>query len=818
MILSVGKLTAFRHGEGGQRLKSIKISIKRTAALMLLCLVFLTLLCGCAQNTIDYKTVNCTDDEYTAYPDLVAEMLPGYIVDRMYNFVFYSLEKAATAEAFDTQALPGLENNLAKYWYPQYLATVVIAVDRDKTDAVIKGWRDIPAANVEVGFSNKFTDQMLFSAVAYGLEGENFTYKSALGLFADLQAKGHLVTKSFETPIVVCYDFQAAAMKKSGLNIEIIVPCEGTLTYERGLLSKTELSFSGDFDSLLLSAGFRLLDGRCDETLYPDAAAYENANRVADLDHFNIVSQDFTRDFRRNVLHIRLYTSSETREHQYFVLVYMIIVILWIASVIKRAMQKSVQRAALLTGIILMGWILVRLVKWQLDDLTVLGRYLWFSFYIFELALPLVALWLAWAIDRPNDTTPPKWLRVVAMFSGVILLLVFTNDIHNFVFSVDLTSNNWANDYGENFGYTLTRIAYYVPMAAAIVMMLIKSGRNTHKKGVAFPIAFFVLIMLYGFGYSAKIPIARESDITMVTGLLTLLFFESAMRTGIIPVNKKYTALFAHSPLSMQITDSSGNVAYSSASDLRNENDENTLSLTSTITGVCVLWQEDISSLNRLHKDIEISVEKLKTANDLLAEEGKIKRAAQEEIAKTQLLTQLESEITDYMTKLSNMIDKLNSSPDHKETARVALLLCYVKRRCNLFFLERETETLQADELTVYLDEMVEIASYSGVKIILTNELKTPLSVRRATIFYDFFYSVIDWAAKLSCAHILAYLGIEQESVVLRLFPSEDADLFEIEKKLEAATTSAGGNFIIKDLDDAFSLSLSFPEGGVEIG
>jgi len=792
--------------------------LKRTAALILLCIIIFPILSGCARKAVDNSVVNLTDDEYTPYPGVVTQMLPDHTVNRMYNFVYYSLETVGTAESFDTQALPALEYNIAKYWYPQYLATVIIAVDRDRTDAVINGWWDIPAANVEVGFSNKFTDQMLFSAVAYGLEGKNFTLKSALSLFAEIEDKGHLVTKSFEPPIVVCYDFQAAALIKSGRNIEIIIPSEGTLTYERGLLSHTELTFTGDTDALLLSAGFRLLDGRCDEALYPDAAAYENADRVTDLDHFNIVSQDFTRDFRRGVIHIRLYTSAETREHQYFVLIYMIIVILWLSSVIHRAMQKSVRRAAFITGIILLGWILVRLVKWQIDDLTVLGRYLWFSFYIFGLSLPLVALWLAWAIDKPNDTTPPKWLRVLAMISGAIVILVFTNDFHNFVFSVDLSSSNWTNDYGENFGYTLTRLAYYIPMAAAIVMMLIKSARNPHKKGFIFPIAFFVLLVLYGLGYSAQIPIARESDITMVTGLLTVLFFETAIRTGIIPVNKKYTALFTHSPLSMQITDNTGEIALTSISGFKNDNDKNTLCFTKQIPGGTVAWQEDISGLNQIHAEIEESVRKLAAANAMLAEEEKVKRIAEEEIAKTQLLENLENDIADYMAKLSDMLEKLKSDNDHKENAKAALLLCYVKRRCNLFFLERENETLQADELAVYIDELAEIAAYSGVKIIVANNLKIQLSVRRATLFYDFFYCVIEWAANRDCAHMLAHMGTEQKSVVMRLIPSADADSFSMEKKLEEAIASASGDFIIKDLDDAFSMSLSFPEGGENDG
>ena len=107
--------------------------------------------------------------------------------------------------------------------------------------------------------------------------------------------------------------------------------------------------------------------------------------------------------FRRDVLHSHLYASADAREHQFFVMAYIILVVVWLASVINRAMQKGVRRAALLTGIILLGWIIVRLVKYQTGVAGTLNRYLWYGYYPFQLTLPLVLLWLAWMIDKPEE-------------------------------------------------------------------------------------------------------------------------------------------------------------------------------------------------------------------------------------------------------------------------------------------------------------------------------------------------------------------------------------------------------------------------------
>ena len=97
----------------------------------------------------------------------------------------------------------------------------------------------------------------------------------------------------------------------------------------------------------------------------------------------------------------------------------------------------------------------------------------------------------------------------------------------------------------------------------------------------------------------------------------------------------------------------------------------------------------------------------------------------------------------------------------------------------------------QADELTVYIDELAEMAKYSDVKILITSEIKNLISVRQATLFYDFFYAVADWASERKCPYILTHLRSEKGTATMRLLPSGDAWSFKMEGNLDAAITSA---------------------------
>jgi hypothetical protein len=317
----------------------------------------------------------------------------------------------------------------------------------------------------------------------------------------------------------------------------------------------------------------------------------------------------------------------------------------------------------------------------------------------------------------------------------------------------------------------------------------------------------------------------------MVTGIFSLLFVETCIHGGMIPVSTGYTALFTRSQLGMRILDESGAVILSSASALYDgealsratesyplpaRTDGDTLLYAAPIAGGCVAWQEDIGAINRLHRDIVESAEKLKAANALLVEEEAVRRASQDEHEKTQLMSRLEAEISGHIIRLGAMIEQLpNMANPGRAMARVTLLLCYIKRRCNLFFMESEQRGFGSDDLAAYMDELAEIAGHSDVRIAVLADPGISLTVRRATLSYDLFYSVIYWAAWLSGSSIIVRMNSEDGWAHLRLLPSEDAGAFQIEKGLLGAIQSAGGAYALKALDDEISgIDLSFPEGG----
>ena len=810
-------------------LAEFKGNLKHLLGLMLVVL-FISFISGCVKEVSSIKVV-VDQDDYSFFPQLAEKILPTLLVEQSDRGAYSLLEDGMIAEAFDIQAAGALQAGIAEFWYPQVLATVVIAIDREQTAAEITGWVDLYQTNDMVAFSSSTEEsQMILAAMSYGLEGEKYTLKKAIELLATLQEDNRLAMNSMAAPVMVCYDYQAVNLMTKGRKIEIIIPKEGTYTYELGLLSNEKLDFEGNVSQAVLAANFRSLAG-VGNIHYPAKAAYSLSRQVDDHEYFTDATKETHCIMERDVLNAKRLVSIDSREHLHFALLYIILITIWVGSFMRRSMQRGVSTAALYTGLILNSWVFVRLIKYQTEK-PWLNRYLWYSFYIFLLTLPLVILWMAWAVDKPqHENLPPKWWRYLAVWAGFLIILVFTNDIHGLVFRLDLTRNDWAINYSYGYGYYIILFTGMANLLAAFTMLLVKSVKNPRKGSIIFPLIVFSLFGFYNVQYISRNPLFYQTDLTIMTGLFTLLMFEACIQSGLIPTSRKHIKIFKQSPLKMQIVNQEGEVVLASAAAVPLDpaiikkvllkspvfilEDNASVVFANPIPGGYAIWNEDVSKLYAIHKEIKASTLKLSKANNLLSKEAKVKQAINEADEKRKLMDQLEGEIADSLSQLTTMIENLSVFDNQAiETTRIALLLCYLKRRCNLFFHEKESGLIDAKRIIQYLDEIIEIAKYSKVQIASVNKIKGNIDIRYGTLLYDFFYAVVDLAIAKECPYIIESFEQDEDSLTLRLLLSEELGEFTLEPKLVSAIQAVKGGINIKQLEDAVGISLAFRKGG----
>lgn len=142
--------------------------------------------------------------------------------------------------------------------------------------------------------------------------------------------------------------------------------------------------------------------------------------RAEDYDWFLELAGDSSRDLRRKVFHTRLYTTADLREHILSALLIAVVILLWKGTVSHRMLRHDVQWIVGAMCWSMVGWLLLRLFKYQLFSEGILCRICWYGYYIFQLILPVALLCLTEIIDRPEEKD-----RLCVLFGRLLFSMCF---------------------------------------------------------------------------------------------------------------------------------------------------------------------------------------------------------------------------------------------------------------------------------------------------------------------------------------------------------------------------------------------------------
>lgn len=776
------------------------------------------------------RSIIASMDDLQEYTEIYGEYLKDYTIRSPNDTIYAEVEHGNAVLCYDVQAVVALEKEIAKYWYPHILSTMVIVVDRSKTDVTIEGWQSILEADVPVSIKNDntITNMMILGSLAYGLNQKEPSKIDALNFLEQLAKDGRLRIQDEEAPIIICLDHEVTSWNKNGKNYEIIIPEEGTLSFQIGLLSNLPLSISEGLNDALLSFGLPLTYGNRPDVLPKD---YHLAHVLNENDYkwFLEIGKDSERDMRRDVFHTRLFTSADHLEHILFALIVIAGILFWKGSVFHRIVRQDIRQVIGVLCWLMIGWLMLRLFKYQLLSDNILSRYCWYGYYIFQLALPLTFFWLTEIIDKAyKEKTKSYILKLFLVIYIFQVALVMTNDLHQSVFVFDL-NGNWSNDYHYGIAYWfILAISIFIFMFA--IINLFRKGRMKRNNVTKFlPLLVFGLMIIYMVAYIYRIPMVWQSDITIFICIISILFFESLLHNGLISVNIQYRRLFAYAPIKMTLLDRNGCTMLSSKEtspisrsiwkhlclDMNRSllRDNDTLLHAISIHGGMAVWQEDLSALNQIHKEMQDVQERLKAANEILYEEETVKKRLLQAEAKRKLFENLDTDMKSRIVLLADLIENLLKKENANDyISYITLCLCHIKRRCNLFFLAYQEETFMLDELSVYFYELVEIARYARLKILIRcGQRETSIDIRFAILCYDFAFEVISWALNDMTSTLMGYLENEGDKMVFRFLPSNDPSKWYFSNELLTGIAALNGEIVCKDLDDAFGICMILP-------
>ena len=429
----------------------------------------------------------------------------------------------------------------------------------------------------------------------------------------------------------------------------------------------------------------------------------------------------------------------------------------WVVSVQRRLVNKNVRRLMLMVGCLLLFWLVDKIVKWDFTGSVThpLVRYLWYGFYVGMLFVPTLGAFIINYLGKPEDYSHPKKLNYLLIPPTVMLIAVFTNDLHQKVFVFYNGFINFDLEYGYDWFYYIVMGWFIVMGFYFVVMMLLKSRVPGSRKLQRMPLAIMAFAALFWIGYSMKL---YNCDLTIMDCLIIVLLLESAIQSGLLPSNTRYQEVFDQTTVPVQIVDRDYQPHYVSGAALPISEAQMRTSAKGTvdlrdsllnsapIRGGRVMWQDDITRLNELRIRLQDTMEQLGEENTLLQAELELKETRAKADEQNRLYDRIASEVEPQLIKADELLRRIEEEPGSNRDliAKLCVLGSYIKRRGNLLLLGEENGLVQTRELEYCIRESMDNLNLAGVFTSFASNCEGMLAVKSIIAAYDLYETLVE--------------------------------------------------------------------------
>ena len=430
--------------------------------------------------------------------------------------------------------------------------------------------------------------------------------------------------------------------------------------------------------------------------------------------------------------------------------------VLWIVSIRRRILNTSIRKMLLGVGGLLLLWQLVRIIKYDYVIITEpIGRYCWYSFYIAMILVPLIGVFVVDHIGKPEGYRSPAWMKYLFIPALFLLCTVFTNDLHQLVFTFPNGFEAYNSGYGYGFMYIPVMAWFFVLALFFVIGLMVKSRVPGSKRFQAMPL----LITIFGISFWTCYSLGLiECDLTAVDSLIIIMLLEGAIQSGLIPSNMNYRELFVQSTIAAQIVDSQQKIHYASASaapidqTLMEQAKHEAVDLgdailhSQAIRGGHVFWQDDVKEINNLAEHLREANELLGERYDLMKAEVELKERRLQAEEKSRLYDRIAQEIAPQLDKAEALLQRSRKEPEQAKAllSQVCVISAYIKRRANLILLGEEKAEISARELELCLRESLDNLRLCGALTYLDCHCNGQTAVKQIIAAYDLFESVIE--------------------------------------------------------------------------
>ena len=440
---------------------------------------------------------------------------------------------------------------------------------------------------------------------------------------------------------------------------------------------------------------------------------------------------------------------------------YLLLFSLWGYSLDRRIIQPQTLHCLCLTAALMLVWLVLRTLKYEIVTDPTVARYIWYLYYLPMLFIPLLGVYIALSLGKPQEIRLNGRIGCLAIVPVVLFLSVITNDLHQQVFA--FSGGVPGGQDNSSFSHRPLYFACLVWMVACMVFSLVRLLNKSRipgsgKKNLA-PFVTGCITVLYGVLYLSGLPAVRWwfGDMNVMFCLLFAAIYESCIHCRMIQSNTGYVELFEATTLAACIADSSGNIvlrSHAACEDIACPEEgtqvfrpDGIRISSAPISGGYAVWQDNVRPLTELRAKLSGNKAIIKNNKEKLQEAYFIQKKLYELTEKNRIYDELEARYGKQINRIGQLLkqcEDTGAAEVQNLLKRILLLGTYIKRGANLYFLGMEYELLPQQELRLTVDEAVRVMTVCGTECSVVYRTTKPMRSTEVMRLFDLLKTVAE--------------------------------------------------------------------------
>lgn len=396
--------------------------------------------------------------------------------------------------------------------------------------------------------------------------------------------------------------------------------------------------------------------------------------------------------------------------------------------------------------------------------------YTWYLLYIPLLFIPSMWFITNNQIYIKNQIYKRVFAIISLAISLLLLLLVLTNDFHEFVFIFpEGSTGSHPSDYKYNFGYFIIYAFIFLEILTTIVLFYTFSNKKTTIKQKILPSLVILLVLAYSIVYVVgDLYVPYLSDMTLVYTILGTILVYVSLKCGLVKNSGAYFEFFETCNVPLAIVNEKQDIEYQNAQYRKQKANSNMLLEKQKLNSGTLLVLNDAEKLKSLQKELKTENEKLEYINKILENKKELLQKEKQIKQHSLLLGKVEKQIKNKKNVLGKLLNNLpetittENKEQTKETLNeIKIIVGYLKRKTSLILLAEQKQEITKDELKLLFNESFNDLKWLNINAgIGLDECPIPVSI--AHKFYDIYNELL---TKIRKENLDIWLTIKKRDV-----------------------------------------------------